>query len=434
MASPNDTARLPGSGSRSAGGRRPLRILVATDQWFPDFAGGAARVAAETARRLAERGHAVRVLAPRSDEGPAEEADGMFTLERAIPRRAVPQTLSDPVWTARCAERLEPASFDLLLAHQVTTAVGLRAAFPDHPLALVYHASALRELRFLRAQLAWGRRRIGTYALAPALALLERRGLGAATAVLVLSEFSRSLVTADHPGVAPRVVGVRAGTDVESFSPGDGAAAARRRLGIPRRTTLLLTVRRLEPRMGLEQLLEAFRSLTGPPERLLAVAGTGSLERLLHETARRFGLDERVRFLGRIDESALRDWYRAADLFVLPTVAYEGFGLATAEALASGTPVVGTPVGATPELLRRLDPGLVAAAANADALRAAIERSLRRTCPAFRMRCREHACAHLSWGTAISDWESALAALAPRPDLGTSGPGPSSGVAPAAAA
>ena len=73
-----------------------------------------------------------------------------------------------------------------------------------------------------------------------------------------------------------------------------------------------------------------------------------------------------------MEESELRDWYRAADLVVLPTVAYEGFGMVTAEALATGTPVVGTPVGATPELLEPLDPRLVAAGSDPDALAAAI--------------------------------------------------------------
>ena len=51
------------------------------------------------------------------------------------------------------------------------------------------------------------------------------------------------------------------------------------------------------------------------------------------------------------------DHYQAADLFALPTQAYEGFGMVTLEALACGTPVVGTPVGATPEILAPLEPG-----------------------------------------------------------------------------
>ena len=72
------------------------------------------------------------------------------------------------------------------------------------------------------------------------------------------------------------------------------------------------------------------------------------------------GLEGRVELVGHVSDSELALWHRAADVFVLPTVAYVGFGLVTAEALASGTPVVGTRVGATPELLEPLDPRLLA--------------------------------------------------------------------------
>jgi len=60
--------------------------------------------------------------------------------------------------------------------------------------------------------------------------------------------------------------------------------------------------------------------------------------------------------VGFITEDDLPDYYRMADLFVLPTLELEGFGLITLEALASGVPVLGTPVGGTIEILSRLDP------------------------------------------------------------------------------
>jgi glycosyltransferase involved in cell wall biosynthesis len=79
-----------------------------------------------------------------------------------------------------------------------------------------------------------------------------------------------------------------------------------------------------------------------------------------------------VRFVGRISDSDLVNFYRTADLVVMPSQALEGFGLATAEALACGTPVVGTPIGATPELLAGIDPALVAADATPEAIAAAV--------------------------------------------------------------
>ena len=111
--------------------------------------------------------------------------------------------------------------------------------------------------------------------------------------------------------------------------------------------------------MGLESLISAVRLLDDVAGLRVAIAGQRLRVQL--ETMRdKLGLGDRVALLGRVSDDELPLWYRAADLFVLPTLAYEGFGLVTAEALASGTPVVGTPVGATPELLEPLEPRLLA--------------------------------------------------------------------------
>jgi glycosyltransferase involved in cell wall biosynthesis len=64
-------------------------------------------------------------------------------------------------------------------------------------------------------------------------------------------------------------------------------------------------------------------------------SSAGLLTNELRRPRSELGIDGRVRFVGRVAEDELLDWYRAADLFVLPTVACEGFGMVTVEALAS---------------------------------------------------------------------------------------------------
>ena len=113
-------------------------------------------------------------------------------------------------------------------------------------------------------------------------------------------------------------------------------------------------------------------------------------------------------FVGPVAEDELLDWYRAADIFVLPTVAYEGFGMVTVEALASGTPVVGTPAGATPELLARLDQRLVAQGSDPDSLAAAIREVLTFADADLRARCRDYALARFDWDRVTPAWEEAL--------------------------
>jgi glycosyltransferase involved in cell wall biosynthesis len=83
-------------------------------------------------------------------------------------------------------------------------------------------------------------------------------------------------------------------------------------------------------------------------------------------------LSKQVRFAGFIPETDLPRAYRAADLSVVPSQTLEGFGLTVLESLACGTPVLVTPVGGLPEVIKPLNPGLVlpdkGAAAIADRL------------------------------------------------------------------
>ena len=390
-----------------------MRVLVATDQWFPEAAGGSARVAAETSRRLARRGHEVTVLAPRADGRPVQVSDGLLTLHRALARTPIPQTLTDVVETRRHARGLS-GSFDVVVAHQVTTAVGLRGAHPTTPLALVYHASALRELRFLRSRLPISPRRLVAYPRELPLLVTERAAVRRAAAILVLSDFSRSLVATDHAEHLGRVVRVRGGVDTDFFTPGEGAEPAGRPERAPCGRRLLVTARRLEPRMGLEQLLHAVAALRRSHDVALALVGAGMLERRLRELASALGITDGVAFLGRAADDELREWYRAADLFVLPTLAYEGFGMVTVEALACGTPVIGTPVGATPELLRPLDPRLVARDVSPEAIADAIGDALTWVDDDVRKRCREYAVRDFAWTNVMEGWENALAATAAR--------------------
>jgi glycosyltransferase involved in cell wall biosynthesis len=384
-----------------------VRILVASGEWFPDRMSGFARVVTESAVSLAERGHDVTVLVPRNPPQVAETSRGSLLVRRALRRNALPLTFTDIAQTMKHARAYGPSSFDVLLAHGSMTAVGLWASALRTPLVLTFHASLLREVRFSRSGLQFGKQRLGGYALELPLIALERVAVKHADRILVLSDFSRSILLTDHPRTATKVHRVLGGVDTRSFTPGDGVAAARHRLGVKCSCSLLLTTRRLEPRMGLERLLRAFKEVMRS-DLLLVIVGSGSLGERLRRLSDELCLEDRVRFLGNVSEPELHDWYRAADLFVLPTLAYEGFGMATAEALASGTPVVGTSAGATPELLRPLEPRLIADSSEPKVLAAAIAAALDLSGPELRRRCREYARARFSWDKVIVDWEREL--------------------------
>ena len=381
-----------------------MRILLASGTWYPER-NGVARVATEIGQRLAVRGHEVTALVPKVAGMPREERDGSLALHRVIERGVMPLTVKDVLETTRRSRSLGP--FDVIVGHGASTAVGLSRAGLHAPLVLVYHASLPRELRFMRSRLSWGRERLVAYLNDPITVLLERNAVRNCACILVLSNFSRSLLATDHAAEVHKVKVVSGGVETTSFTPGDGRRAARARLGVDQDGRLLVTVRRAEPRMGIEQLL---RAMLLPPaaDLRLAVVGGGLLTDELIRLTSQLGLDGRVRIVGRVSEDELRDWYRAGDLFVLPTVAYEGFGMVTLEALASGTPVVGTRAGATPELLEPLDPRLVAEGSDPESLALAIGEALTFSDDEIRRRSREHAVTRFDWERVTRMWEEAL--------------------------
>ncbi len=381
-----------------------MRILVASGTWYPER-NGVARVATEVGYKLAARGHEVTALVPRVPDLPGREEEGSLRVLRVIQRGFLPLTIQDVLETRKHAHALGP--FDVMLAHGASAAVGLSRADTPAPLVMACYASYPRELRFMRPRLPWGRERLVGYVNEPIAVVLERAAVGRAARILILSEFSRTLLLADHPDQETKIRLVSGGVETRSFNPGSGVRAARERLGLDLRQRLLVTVRRAEPRMGIDQLLRAL-SILAADDVVLAVVGGGLLTDKLRALSADLGVDDRVRFVGRVTEDELPDWYRAADLFVLPTVAYEGFGMVTIEALASGTPVVGTPAGATPELLEPLDQRLVARGADPDSLVVAIREALDFADDDLRARCREYALMRFDWEHVIEAWEEGL--------------------------
>ncbi len=146
------------------------------------------------------------------------------------------------------------------------------------------------------------------------------------------------------------------GVDLSTFTPGD-KRAARQRLGLPIDGDLLLFVGRIQPLKAPDILLRAAHELIArdPSRRStlhVAVLGGRSGTGLarphdLEELATALGIDDVVRFLKPASRPVLAEWYRAADLVVVPSYS-ESFGLVAIEAQACGTPVVAADVGGLP--------------------------------------------------------------------------------------
>ncbi|MBP2678926.1 MAG: glycosyltransferase [Deltaproteobacteria bacterium] len=154
-----------------------------------------------------------------------------------------------------------------------------------------------------------------------------------------------------YDGVDPsKVVVIPNGVDPGRFDIPLTRVEARERLGIPAEHFLIGTVGRLEEQKGLRYLVDAVRMLRERGKNaFLLVAGSGREEVRLREQATRGGIEDAVFFLGARRD--VPDLYRAMDVFALSSL-WEGGPITLLEAMASGLPVVATPVGFVPEVVR----------------------------------------------------------------------------------
>ncbi|MBI2483143.1 glycosyltransferase [Candidatus Uhrbacteria bacterium] len=130
------------------------------------------------------------------------------------------------------------------------------------------------------------------------------------------------------------------GVDTEQFRPAPASAHA---------TVQLLTVGRLVPQKGHDVLMDAMAILRDElPHVVLDVVGDGPRRAALESHVRAYGLAERVRFLGMRRD--LPDQYHRADIAVFPS-RWEGFGIAAAEAMSCGIPVIATRVDGLAEVV-----------------------------------------------------------------------------------
>jgi peptidoglycan/xylan/chitin deacetylase (PgdA/CDA1 family)/glycosyltransferase involved in cell wall biosynthesis len=205
------------------------------------------------------------------------------------------------------------------------------------------------------------------------------RALRSADAVVSVSQDIRSKL--GEFGIDPsKTHVVYRGVNTEQFSPGD-RRAARRCLGMPPDGPLLLWVGRMAPVKGLDVLIDACAILKARKSGFqLMLVGAGPLEKQLRAACLARGLAGQVRFVGPVLHHVLPNWYRAADLTVLPSLS-EGVPNVLLESIACGTPFVASRVGGIPEIASSGKDRLVTAGDPVE-LAVAIEQQLTQT-----MRC-----------------------------------------------
>lgn len=339
-----------------------LRIAF-LDSWVRDPARGSGSAAAIAGLRdgLEARGHRVRVVEPRR------------------PGAGLAARLA---YNLRLPLRLNPGEFDLLVGFDFDGCFLPRPGAP--PFVVSLKGVAADEQRF-ESGIPRARLRVQ--------AALEAWSVARADGVVAPSRYSAGWARRAY-GARPETTAVvpegldlsRWGLD-DDFQAPHGPGSEGYGDGRPRPTSAgepatVLSVARQYRRKNTAALVDAAARLArgGTPVRLRVVGGGPELERLRSRAARS-GLGGGIRLLGELPSASVRDEYRSADIFCLPSL-QEGFGIAFLEAMAAGLPVVACRAGAAPEVIEDGKTGLLCEPGSVTSL----ARSLRRlaTSPGLR--------------------------------------------------
>ena len=292
------------------------------------------------------------------------------------------------------------------------TACARLAALPRHPVvidglafgALPEAAAALRASHRLVALVHHPLALESGLSAADAASLRasERSALVCARHVIATSATVARLLVADYGVASGRLSVVEPGTDRVSAPP-------RNREGVVK----LLAVGSVIPRKGYDVLVAALARLRHLPWRLVIAGDCGrspQTSRGLRAEIARLGLTDRISLLGAVASEQMSPLYASADLFVLPS-RFEGYGMAYAEAIAHGVPVIGTTAGAIPQTVSA-DAGVLVAPDDVEALAAELQRLIASPDQRERLAAGARAVKFPSWSEQAARFARVLESLA----------------------
>ncbi len=311
-----------------------MRVILASDYFYPKI-GGITTHIEYLARSLERRGHEVVILTKR---GNFDDSSHGLDVVRVNSLFNYPGVLDIPSTGEidRAIERVRP---DVVHAHHAFSPLSLfsmsvakrravATVLTNHSIQFMYNFDLL-----------W---RPSSYVLFPI-----RQMINNADRIVAVSQAAKEFIryfTDKDVAVIPN------GVSVEEFAPGEKEFDGRS----------ILFVGRLVYRKGVHLLLEVMlRVVAELPDAHLTIAGTGYLAPFIKHLAGDWGLQRNVTIVLRPSRPELIELYRRANVFVLPSIYGESFGIVALEAMASKTPIVAANQGGIGEIVKHGETGFL---------------------------------------------------------------------------
>lgn len=254
-----------------------------------------------------------------------------------------------------------------LASHFALYAYPLRKRLRSIPHIVHFHGPWAAESRLQGAKpwVVWAKKQI------------ERAVYRTGDRFIVLSSAFKRILIEDYGIDEERIRVIPGGVFSERYATGLSRTEARAKLGWPNDGPIVICVRRLTPRTGVQNLIEAWaRVIKNHPTARLMIGGTGPMANDLLLKVQSMGLQNSLILLGFVPDEDLPVAYRAANFSIVPTVGLEGFGLITLESMAAGTPVLVTPVGGLPDTVGQLSRDLILESNTVEALEKGLNAAL----------------------------------------------------------
>lgn len=158
-----------------------------------------------------------------------------------------------------------------------------------------------------------------------------------------------------------KIVVIPNGINVDEFDVGYSKEQCRGKLGLSTNSRMILFVGTLSPHKGPDILIKAMSEIVKEvPDVKLVFVGHGGMREELEMLSKKLGVEKNVEFAGFVEESMKPLYYRAADVFCLPSVMnHEIFGIVNLEAMACSVPVVASKIGGVPDVVKDGENGLL---------------------------------------------------------------------------